>query len=170
MPIYASRLRCWQALNHGFRTFLLRETCPRIQYSSFSMADSELNPSQTEQALNETLGQPSKRRRLDEPSTVDQGGDRENDGEVARNSSNRQIQKGKEKEKKRGRGRGRQTREEVGREIQLDEEGNVIPKALRYPKRQCALLLGFCGSGYSGMQMCCLDYLNIIWRILMSYW
>ena len=27
------------------------------------------------------------------------------------------------------------------------------PKALRLPKRQCALLLGFCGSGYRGMQM-----------------
>ena len=26
-------------------------------------------------------------------------------------------------------------------------------KALRLPKRQCALLLGFCGSGYRGMQM-----------------
>jgi len=27
------------------------------------------------------------------------------------------------------------------------------PKAPRCPKRQCALLIGFCGSGYSGMQM-----------------
>lgn len=30
------------------------------------------------------------------------------------------------------------------------EEG---PKPPRYPKRQCALLVGFCGSGYSGMQI-----------------
>ena len=27
-------------------------------------------------------------------------------------------------------------------------------KAPRLPKRLCALLIGFCGSGYSGMQMC----------------
>lgn len=27
-------------------------------------------------------------------------------------------------------------------------------KGPRLPKRQCALLLGFCGSGYSGMQLC----------------
>jgi hypothetical protein len=32
------------------------------------------------------------------------------------------------------------------------EDAN-IPKAPRLPKRQCALLIGFCGSGYSGMQM-----------------
>ena len=32
-----------------------------------------------------------------------------------------------------------------------EEEG---PKAVRYPKRMCTLLMGFCGSGYSGMQMC----------------
>ncbi len=32
-----------------------------------------------------------------------------------------------------------------------DEEG---PKAVRYPKRMCTVLMGFCGSGYSGMQMC----------------
>ena len=31
--------------------------------------------------------------------------------------------------------------------------GEMEPKALRLPKRQCALLLGFCGSGYRGMQM-----------------
>ena len=34
-----------------------------------------------------------------------------------------------------------------------DESGQLIPKPPRYPKRQCALLIGFCGSGYSGMQM-----------------
>lgn len=27
------------------------------------------------------------------------------------------------------------------------------PKAPRLPKRQCALLIGFCGEGYNGMQM-----------------
>ena len=70
-------------------------------------------------------------------------------------SSQTQKRKGKEKEKKRA-GRGRRPREEVERPPQLDADGNPIPKALRYPKRQCALMLGFCGSGYSGMQMCVL--------------
>jgi tRNA pseudouridine38-40 synthase len=57
----------------------------------------------------------------------------------------------------------------VERAPQLDEQGNVIPKALRYPKRQCALLLGFCGSGYSGMQMCGMDHLRMVWCILIFY-
>lgn len=59
-------------------------------------------------------------------------------------------------EKKNGRGRGgRRTRneEDAEREVQVSADGEPIPKALRYPKRLCALLLGFCGSGYSGMQM-----------------
>ena len=33
-----------------------------------------------------------------------------------------------------------------------DDDANA-PKVPRLPKRQCALLIGFCGSGYSGMQM-----------------
>jgi hypothetical protein len=38
-----------------------------------------------------------------------------------------------------------------GSEAGSDEEGK--PKALRLPKRRCALLMGFSGTGYSGMQM-----------------
>jgi len=34
-----------------------------------------------------------------------------------------------------------------------DSDRPAGPKAPRCPKRQCALLIGFCGSGYSGMQM-----------------
>ncbi|KAG5647483.1 hypothetical protein DXG03_009418 [Asterophora parasitica] len=33
------------------------------------------------------------------------------------------------------------------------KETSDQPKAPRLPKRQCALLIGFCGSGYSGMQI-----------------
>lgn len=40
------------------------------------------------------------------------------------------------------------------RKEMLDADGQPLPKAPRYPKRQCALLIGFCGSGYNGMQMC----------------
>lgn len=67
-------------------------------------------------------------------------------------SSPTRKQKGKEKQERLS-GRGRRSREEVEREPQLDADGNPIPKTLRYPKRQCALLLGFCGSGFNGMQM-----------------
>ena len=35
----------------------------------------------------------------------------------------------------------------------LSPAGEMEPKAFRLPKRLCALLLGFCGSGYRGMQM-----------------
>lgn len=31
------------------------------------------------------------------------------------------------------------------------------PSALRLPKRRCALLIGFCGSGFAGMQMYVFD-------------
>jgi tRNA pseudouridine38-40 synthase len=132
------------------------------------MANSELNPSPTKRALDESLGQSSKKIRLDGgPSTsvdnVMTG--TESDEEVLPKVSGIQAQKGNPKQKKRS----RRAREEVERVPQLDEEGNVIPKAPRYPKRQCALLLGFCGSGYSGMQMCGTSYLSILWRILMSY-
>lgn len=75
------------------------------------------------------------------------------DGQVERSSQTQKRRKGKEKEKKRA-GRGRRPHEEMERPPQLDADGNPIPKAPRYPKRQCALMLGFCGSGYSGMQMC----------------
>jgi hypothetical protein len=52
---------------------------------------------------------------------------------------------------------GRRSRNEEDEERKkgtlLSPTGEMEPKALRLPKRQCALLLGFCGSGYRGMQM-----------------
>ncbi|KAF9054508.1 pseudouridine synthase [Panaeolus papilionaceus] len=63
------------------------------------------------------------------------------------------------KEKKNGRGRGgRRTRDAEDAAAASGEAGSGkevdgTPKAPRYPKRQCALLMGFCGSGYSGMQI-----------------
>lgn len=118
--------------------------------------------------VDKSLTSSSKKRRLDDdlPANVDDtkmGGNSESGGEELRISSS--IHKGKQKQKKRS-GRRRRAREEAERAPQLDEEGNMIPKALRYPKRQCALLLGFCGSNYSGMQMCGMDYLSVLRRIL----
>lgn len=59
--------------------------------------------------------------------------------------------KGKDKDKDYVRSRRRGTRPE-GEEAPAPENGGE-PKAPRLPKRQCALLIGFCGDGYNGMQM-----------------
>ncbi|KAF8202256.1 pseudouridine synthase [Pholiota molesta] len=68
--------------------------------------------------------------------------------------SKRPDRRNQPKDKNRGRG-GRRTRneEDAAKEVRLTPEGDPIPKAPRYPKRQCSLLIGFCGSGYSGMQI-----------------
>jgi len=62
--------------------------------------------------------------------------------------------KGKKKKIRPPRG-GRRSRNEEDEErgTLLSPTGEMEPKALRLPKRLCALLLGFCGSGYRGMQM-----------------
>ncbi|KAG6812780.1 hypothetical protein H0H92_000550 [Tricholoma furcatifolium] len=56
--------------------------------------------------------------------------------------------------------RGQYSRKERRRRGTRNEETNAdaaapsdVPKAPRLPKRQSALLIGFCGSGYSGMQI-----------------
>ncbi|KAJ7509764.1 pseudouridine synthase [Mycena galericulata] len=59
--------------------------------------------------------------------------------------------KGKEKDTKNP-GRRRSTRNEEDLEAGAAEASGE-PKAPRLPKRMCALLIGFCGSGYSGMQI-----------------
>ncbi|KAH9846263.1 tRNA pseudouridine synthase [Lenzites betulinus] len=58
--------------------------------------------------------------------------------------------KGKDKDYVRARRRG--TRPEGG-EVQAPTPENGEPKAPRLPKRPCALLMGFCGDGYNGMQI-----------------
>lgn len=69
----------------------------------------------------------------------------------------RRSKKNKEDEwkKKPARNRRRATKEEEEaareRKAKAEAEGTAV---VRYPKRQSALLIGFCGSGYSGMQMC----------------
>ncbi|KAJ8489355.1 hypothetical protein ONZ51_g2998 [Trametes cubensis] len=56
--------------------------------------------------------------------------------------------KGKDKEFARNRRRGTRTE---GEEVRTPDNGE--PKAPRLPKRACALLIGFCGDGYNGMQI-----------------
>ena len=59
--------------------------------------------------------------------------------------------KGKQKDRKQSERRNRRGTRNQDATSREDAEG--VPKAPRLPKRQCALLIGFCGSGYSGMQM-----------------
>ncbi|CDO73347.1 hypothetical protein BN946_scf185008.g110 [Trametes cinnabarina] len=68
--------------------------------------------------------------------------------EGTKKSQKRKGKKGKDKEYARTRRRG--TRPE-GEEAPKPESGE--PKAPRLPKRPCALLIGFCGDGYNGMQI-----------------
>lgn len=35
----------------------------------------------------------------------------------------------------------------------LDENGQPIPKSERKPKKKCAVMIGYCGTGYNGMQL-----------------
>ena len=73
-------------------------------------------------------------------------GDKRGGGDKRRQKGGK---KGKDKEYVRTRRRG--TRPD-GEEAPAPENGE--PKAPRLPKRPVALLIGFCGDGYNGMQMC----------------
>jgi hypothetical protein len=61
--------------------------------------------------------------------------------------------KGKEKDGK-NKGRRRGTRQDTPIAEGQGQMESHLPKAPRLPKRQCALLIGFCGTGCNGMQMC----------------
>lgn len=85
----------------------------------------------------------------------------EKSGEKAKNkrrdaSGFPKSRKGKEKDMKNAGRRKRQTRNDEALEQGAgdpDARPSGEPKAPRLPKRMCALLIGFCGSGYRGMQM-----------------
>ena len=66
---------------------------------------------------------------------------------------------GKDKDKEYVRARRRGTRPE-GEPAPAPAEGSE-PKAPRLPKRPVALLIGFCGDGYNGMQMCVLRFQHL---------
>ena len=122
--------------------------------------------------MHEEANGASKRQKPDEPEAIEVDDDTkaEEGGEAAEASS--QGAKGKEKEKGKGKrdgGRNKRQRGKKGDEKGPERnrrrgtrpEGEAAPtpedgepKAPRLPKRQCALLIGFCGDGYNGMQMC----------------
>lgn len=65
-------------------------------------------------------------------------------GPTGTSEAKQTSQKGKRNEKNKGRRRG--TRPQV-------EDDPDRPKTPRLPKKQCAVLIGFSGTGYAGMQM-----------------
>ena len=65
-------------------------------------------------------------------------------GPAGSSEATRKLQGGKQKEKNKGRRRG--TRPQV-------EDNANRPKTPRLPKKQCAVLIGFSGTNYAGMQM-----------------
>jgi tRNA pseudouridine38-40 synthase len=61
--------------------------------------------------------------------------------------------------------------EQIDQAKELDAVGDSTPKIPRLPKRQCALLIGFCGTECSGMQMFVeyvISYLSL--QLLTSAW
>ena len=62
-----------------------------------------------------------------------------------------QAQRGGRPKSKRGRGEPRDRRRGTRTE-ESERQSSDEPKAPRLPKKACALLIGFSGAGYSGMQ------------------
>ncbi|KAK6203310.1 pseudouridine synthase [Scheffersomyces amazonensis] len=49
--------------------------------------------------------------------------------------------------------RQRKTYDQTEFKPMLDDEGNPIPKSERKPKKKVAVMIGYCGTGYNGMQL-----------------
>lgn len=96
-----------------------------------------------------------KRRKIEEV-TIDEESQGEGNGKAGDTPSGEVRKSGKKKTmsrseyRRKGKGRRRGTRDE---EAEASTSLSGEPKAPRLPKRQCALLIGFCGAGYNGMQM-----------------
>ena len=69
--------------------------------------------------------------------------------------------KGKEKKDRKSKTRNRGSRNEETAQVSTQPAGEEISKAPRLPKRQCALLIGFCGTGCNGMQMS-VSYVHVV--------
>lgn len=104
---------------------------------------------------------PTKRRRLSSEDvstsadTVNVTVASDGDGSTVNESPIQERQKPKKGKEKKNRVR-RDRRAAPYRKGELAGEDSEIPagpKTPRLPKRQCALLIGFCGSGYNGMQV-----------------
>lgn len=95
----------------------------------------------------ETILPDPKRTKMSSKETPDTGSDKgsHTPGLSGTPGAMRKQQKGKQDEKNKGRRRG--TRPQV-------EDDPERPKTPRLSKKQCAILIGFSGTNYAGMQMC----------------
>ncbi|KII87404.1 hypothetical protein PLICRDRAFT_254449 [Plicaturopsis crispa FD-325 SS-3] len=112
------------------------------------------------------------------PSPVDDGG--KDDAKIASGSAKKskdtakrdsagwaKSRRGKDKDGKNAGRRGRTSRndEDAAKGERVEgEDGVQKQKAPRLPKRLCALLIGFCGTGCNGMQMCVVISLESTYR------
>lgn len=95
------------------------------------------------EAAGSSLPEP-KRAKVDENPDVASDKESHVPGPSASPEATRKSKKSKQNEKNRGRRRG--TRPEV-------DDNSDRPKTPRLPKKQCAILIGFSGTNYAGMQM-----------------
>jgi hypothetical protein len=130
---------------------LLEETTTHQAESSSVPPSLEANPRED---ANNTITKDTEVSVVDMRMAVDGEEDLMQTEKVNRPSSSELQSKGKKKKIRPPRvGRRSRNEEDEERGTLLSPTGEMEPKALRLPKRQCALLLGFCGSGYRGMQM-----------------
>jgi hypothetical protein len=132
----------------------VEETTPQAESSSISSSLEAIpRVEDTNNTIIKDFGVPAADMRM----VVDGEGDlmqtekvnRPSSSEVGENQS-----KGKKKKVRPPRaGRRSRNEEDEERGTLLSPTGEMESKAMRLPKRLCALLLGFCGSGYRGMQM-----------------
>ena len=105
------------------------------------------------------VGLKSKRIRFDSPGATEAGGEvllKTHESRLVEEppSKPRPPKAQRDKEKPRNVSRRRASRNDELRARGAADVNEDIPKAPRLPKRQCALLLGFCGTSFNGMQMC----------------
>lgn len=149
---------------------LCRGLCSNITYTSSS--------SSLHNTMGEDSTRPSKRRKVDEQepnceATPNNAKRRRSDGEVdephrgdvivvasgdasgsgsTTKASKKDKNMSRSEYRRKGKGRRRGTRNDDA-DADVGASQSNEPKTPRLPKRQCALLIGFCGAGYNGMQM-----------------
>lgn len=128
-------------------------TGPAVQALS-----AEANPTTKRSAEDSSENQESdvKKARLEEDNTMTEAST-----SAVQGTSSTTKKENREKKRNQGRRAAREARNQDkqdkvrrGTRPEGEEREDNGEKGPRLPKRQCALLLGFCGSGYSGMQMC----------------
>ncbi|THH32529.1 hypothetical protein EUX98_g1668 [Antrodiella citrinella] len=131
---------------------------PKQSTAPTSLGDSYVPPSSLGKRSLED--EPSgSNKQLPPPKRVAEGDDpagKLKEAKVPKAISKKAAKKGREQSRKAYKAENRDSRRGTRRESPDGEaaaEGDGQPKADRLPKRACALLIGFCGEGYNGMQI-----------------